>query len=95
VPKGVTVVAAFQNVSAEILKGDDPVECDVIVCSDDADAAKIVSALAEKIPGVRAVDGGKLETARILEQITALLIGFNIRFKAHGCGIRITGLPVK
>jgi NADPH-dependent F420 reductase len=95
VPKGVTVVAAFQNVSADILKGDDPVECDVIVCSDDADAAKIVSALAEKIPGVRAVDGGKLETARILEQITALLIGFNIRFKAHGCGIRITGLPEK
>jgi 8-hydroxy-5-deazaflavin:NADPH oxidoreductase len=93
VPKGVTVVAAFQNVSAEILKGDGPVECDVIVCSDDADAAKTVSALAEKIPGVRAVDGGKLETARILEQITALLIGFNIRFKAHGCGIRITGLP--
>lgn len=93
VPKGVTVVAAFQNVSAEILSGDDPVQCDVIVCSDDADAAKTVSVLAEKIPGVRAVDGGKLETARILEQITALLIGFNIRYKAHGCGIRITGIP--
>jgi 8-hydroxy-5-deazaflavin:NADPH oxidoreductase len=95
VPKGVTVVAAFQNVSAEILNGDHPVDCDVIVCSDDPEATKTVSALAEKIPGVRAIDGGKLETARILEQITALLIGFNIRFKAHGCGIRITGIPEK
>jgi len=95
VPKGITVVAAFQNVSAEILNGDHPVECDVIVCSDDPEAAKTVSALAEKIPGVRGIDGGKLETARILEQITALLIGFNIRFKAHGCGIRITGIPEK
>ena len=50
--------------------------------------------LAAKIPGVRAIDGGKLENARILEQITALLIGLNIRHKGHS-GIRITGLPAK
>jgi len=43
-------------------------------------------------PEVRAIDGGKLENARIVEQITALLIGLNIRHKGHG-GIRITGLP--
>ena len=48
--------------------------------------------LAAKIPGVRSIDGGKLENARILEQITALLIGLNIRHKGHS-GIRITGLP--
>jgi NADPH-dependent F420 reductase len=93
-PKDVSVVAAFQNISAEILRSDGPVECDVIVCSDDSAAAQVVRALAEKIPGVRAVDGGKLENARILEQITALLIGINIRYKAH-TGIRITGLPAR
>jgi len=92
VPKGVAVVAAFQNTSAELLNGDMPVECDVIVCSDDPNAAKIARELAAKIPGVRAIDGGKLENARILEQITALLIGMNIRHKGHS-GIRITGLP--
>lgn len=92
VPKGVAVVAAFQNVSAELLNQDGPVECDVVVCSDDPAAAQIARALAAKIPGVRPVDGGKLENARILEQITALLIGINIRSKAHS-GIRITGLP--
>jgi NADPH-dependent F420 reductase len=94
VPQGVSVVAAFHNTSADILNGDAPVDCDVVVCSDDAAASKTVRTLAAKIPGVRAIDGGKLENARILEQITALLIGLNIRHKGHS-GIRITGLPEK
>jgi NADPH-dependent F420 reductase len=92
VPKGVNVVAAFHNLSAELLNGDEALDCDVIVCSDDPEAAKLTRSLTAKIPGVRAIDGGKLENARILEQITALLIGLNIRHKGHA-GIRITGLP--
>ena len=92
VSKGVSVVAAFHNLSADLLNGDDPLECDVVVCSDDPDAAQLTRELAARIPGVRAVDGGRLENARIVEQITALLIGLNIRHKGHA-GIRITGLP--
>jgi 8-hydroxy-5-deazaflavin:NADPH oxidoreductase len=92
VPKGVTVVAAFQNCSADAMQSDDPMECDVIVCSDDENATQLVCALVAKVPGLRAIDGGKLENARIVEQITALLIGLNIRHKGHS-GIRITGLP--
>ena len=92
VPKGVSVVAAFHNAGAELLNADGPLDCDVIVCSDDPAAIQIVRNLAIKIPGVRAIDGGKLENARIVEQITALLIGLNIRHKGHS-GIRITGLP--
>jgi len=92
VPKGVSVVAAFQNVSAEVLNGDEDVDGDVIVCSDDPQATQVAMELAAKISRVRAIDGGKLENARIVEQITALLIGLNIRHKGHG-GIRITGLP--
>jgi NADPH-dependent F420 reductase len=92
VPDGVPVVAAFHNTSADVLRGDDSVDCDVIVCSDDREAARKVRALARKIPGIRSLDGGKLENARIVEQITALLIGFNIRHKGHS-GLRITGLP--
>lgn len=92
VPKGVSVVAAFHNLSADLLNGDGPLDCDVVVCSDDPDAARLTRELAGKIPGVRAIDGGKLENARIVEQITALLIGLNIRHKGHS-GIRITGLP--
>jgi hypothetical protein len=92
VPKGVSVAAAFHNLSAELLNGDEALDCDVIVCSDDVGAGQVARTLAAKLPGVRAIDGGKLENARVLEQITALLIGLNIRHKGHG-GIRITGLP--
>ena len=92
VPKGVAVVAAFQNVSADVLNTDADVDCDVIVCSDDADATQAAIELAATIPCIRAIDGGKLENARIVEQITALLVGLNIRHKGHG-GVRITGLP--
>lgn len=92
VPEEVSVVAAFHNLSADLLGGDASLDCDVIVCSDDADASQLTRELAAKIPGVRALDGGRLENARIVEQITALLIGLNIRNKGHA-GIRITGLP--
>ena len=93
VPKGVSVAAAFHNISADVLNSDDnDVDCDVIVCGDDPNATQVAMELAAKIAGVRALDGGKLENARIVEQITALLIGLNIRHKGHG-GIRITGLP--
>jgi NADPH-dependent F420 reductase len=92
VPKGVSVVAAFQNASADVLNSNEDVDCDVIVCSDDPNATQVAMELAARITGVRAIDGGKLENARIVEQITALLIGLNIRHKGHG-GIRITGLP--
>ncbi len=92
-PEGVPVVAAFQNVSAMLLEGEDAIQCDVIVCGDDEHARAAACELAEKIPGLRGIDGGKLENARIVEQITALLITLNIRHKVHGAGLRITGIP--
>ena len=92
VAEEVSVVAAYHNVSADLMGGDNPLDCDVIVCSDDPDAAQLTRELAAKIPGIRPIDGGKLENARIVEQITALLIGLNVRHKGHA-GIRITGLP--
>jgi NADPH-dependent F420 reductase len=79
VPQNVSVVAAFHNVSSDLLNGDAPIDCDVMVCSDHDHARAVTLDLAEKIPGVRAVDAGKLENARIIEQITALLITLNIR----------------
>jgi 8-hydroxy-5-deazaflavin:NADPH oxidoreductase len=90
--KDVSVAAAFHNVSADLLNGDAVLDCDVIVCSDDPNATQVAMELAVKIKNVRAIDGGKLENARIVEQITALLVGLNIRHKGHS-GIRITGLP--
>jgi NADPH-dependent F420 reductase len=94
-PVGVSLAAALHNLSAELLAGDGAVECDVLVCSDDEKAKQVASELVGKIPGARAVNGGKLENARIVESLTALLIGLNMRYKVHGTGIRFTGLPLQ
>ncbi len=93
-PAGVSLAAAFQNLGAESLAGDEPVDCDVLVCSDDEKAKQAAFELVSKIPGARPLNGGKLENARIVESLTALLIGLNMRYKVHGAGIRFTGLPV-
>jgi NADPH-dependent F420 reductase len=93
VPDQVSVVAAFQNLSAALLAQDGPVDCDILICSDDDRAKEAASRLAKKIPGARALNGGKLENARIAESLTALLVGLNIRYKVHNAGIRFTGLP--
>jgi NADPH-dependent F420 reductase len=95
VPSTVGVAAAFHNLSAELLAQDGPVDCDILVCSDDEPAKQAAIELAGKIPGARPVNGGKLENARIAESLTALLIGLNVRYKVHTAGIRFTGLPLK
>ena len=94
VGKNVMVAAAFHSLSATVLNADGEVDCDVIVCSDDDRARQVASRLAAIIPGVRAVDGGKLENARIVEAMTALLITLNVRHKVHGAGWRVTGLGI-
>ncbi len=93
VPDGVTVVGAFHNVGAHALQEiERPVDCDVLVCADDAAVRVRLRPWVEAIAGCRYVDGGKLENARIVESLTALLIGLNRRYKVPGAGLRITGL---
>jgi len=91
VPDGVAVVSAFQNVSARrLLALDEPVDCDVIV-SGPKGARERVMALCDDIAGSRAIDGGPLYNARYVEQLTALLIGINRRYRVpDGVGIRLT-----
>jgi NADPH-dependent F420 reductase len=89
----VTVVGALQNISAHLLRDlNATIDCDVLVCGGDKDARATVMQLIEKL-GIRAIDAGPLEAARLVEPITALLIRLNIRNKVHSAGIRITGLP--
>jgi 8-hydroxy-5-deazaflavin:NADPH oxidoreductase len=92
VPDGVRVVSAFHSVSAALLSDLDHVlDEDVLVCGDRrADKAKVIE-LVDRIDGLRAVDCGPLEMARIVEQLTPLLISINVRNKVRA-GIKITGL---
>jgi NADPH-dependent F420 reductase len=91
-PDGVTVISALHSMSAAALAEGDPMEEDVLVCGDRrADKAR-VARLIERIEGLRAVNAGPLEMARIAEALTAMLIAINSRYKARA-GIRVTGLP--
>jgi NADPH-dependent F420 reductase len=91
--KNTVVVSAFNNVSSASLTNiKEDVKCDCLISGDDPESKAIVMKLAEKIPGVRAIDCGPLENARIVEKITPLLINLNIRNKTRLAGIRITGL---
>jgi NADPH-dependent F420 reductase len=91
-PDGVTVLSALHTVSAPVLAGDEPLDEDVLICGDKKADKSRVAAVIELIDGLRAVNAGPLEQARIVEPLTAMLIGINGRYKTHA-GIRITGLP--
>jgi len=87
------VVAAFQNVSSHLLRDlHHGIDCDVLLCGNDAEAKKTVSQLVAKMD-LRAYDVGPAESARVVEGFTSLLIRLNIRHKSTSAGIRITGLP--
>jgi NADPH-dependent F420 reductase len=93
VPEGVTVISALHTISGGPLADPDvKLDEDVLICGErKADKARVAE-LIERIDGLRAVNAGALETARLAEQLTALLISINVRYKTHA-GIRITGLP--
>jgi hypothetical protein len=92
-PAGVTVVSALHTVSASTLQDlDHALDEDVLVCGRRRDDKRRVAQIVERVEGLRCVDAGPLEQARIVEPLTAMLIGINGRYKTHA-GIRITGLP--
>ena len=91
-PDGVRVVSAFHSVSAALLTDlDHDLDEDVLICGDKHEDKAQLAALVELIPGLRPVDCGPLELARIVEQLTPLIISINVRNKVRA-GIRITGL---
>ena len=93
VPAGVRVVAALHTVSAATLGDlDHALDEDVLICGDKKADKREIAGLIDRIDGLRAVDAGRLEMARVVESLTALCIGMNARYKTHS-GIRITGLP--
>jgi NADPH-dependent F420 reductase len=93
VPEGVTVVSALHTVSAAALRDlDHALDEDVLLAGDRRPDKQRVAALVDAIDGLRCVDCGRLEMARITEQLTALMISVNTRYRTRA-GVRITGLP--
>ena len=88
-----TMVCAFNNISSgNLMNFKEPIDCDCLISGDDHEAKVTVAKLIEQIPGVRVIDSGPLERAQIIEKITALLVGLNIKKTCKDAGIRITGV---
>jgi NADPH-dependent F420 reductase len=91
---GVKVVSAFQNIPAKSLTKavDQPVDADVMVCSDDISAAEQVINLAN-IAGLKAYYAGCLENSNVVEGLTSILIGLNKHYGVKNARIMVTGIP--
>jgi NADPH-dependent F420 reductase len=93
VPDGVTVLSALHTVSAALLRDlDRELDEDVLLCGDRRADKRRAAALLDGIGGLRCVDCGRLEMARVTESMTALMIAVNARYRTHA-GVRLTGLP--
>lgn len=87
------VVGAWQNVSAvKLNRRKEDVNVDVLLTGDDESARTVVAGLVEAIPGMRAVHAGALRLTRPIEEMTAVLISVNKRYKIHA-GLEVAGLP--
>jgi hypothetical protein len=91
-PQGVRLVSGLHSVGAEPLTDlAHEVGADALLCGDDQEAKAAVGEMVERIPGMRWVDCGPLEMARILEPLTAVLIRVNKGYGVKGAGIRFSG----
>lgn len=90
---GARVVSAFQNVSAVVLRHlDRTLECDILLCGDDPAAVSVVEDLVRTVPGLSPLEAGPLRLSGPIEDLTAVLVSVNRRYRAHA-GVRLTGLP--
>ena len=91
-PGHARLVSGFHSVGAEPLaQHPEPVDADALLCGDDEEAKRSIGRFVEMIPGMRWVDCGPLEMARVLEPLTAVLIRVNMGYKVKGAGIRFSG----
>jgi NADPH-dependent F420 reductase len=86
------VVAAFHHLPAKELGHlGEPIDSDVLICSDDAEATRIAMDITSRIPGCRPLDAGELSNATAIEAFTAVLLQLNVRYKTR-VAPKLTGI---
>jgi NADPH-dependent F420 reductase len=86
------VVAAFHHLPAtELGHLGDPIDSDVLICSDDPEATRIAMEITSRIPGCRPLDAGELSNATAIEAFTAVLLQLNVRYKTR-VAPKLTGI---
>jgi len=87
----VSVVSAFQNISAELLQSNHQIDCDVLVCGDKKDSRQEVIDLVNSI-GMKGWHAGMLANSAAVEAMTSVLISINKHHSISHSGIKVTGL---
>ena len=86
------VVAAFHHLPAKELGHlGDPIDSDVLICSDDPEATRVAMEIAGRIPGCRPLDAGELSNATAIEAFTAVLLQLNVRYRTR-VAPKLTGI---
>jgi NADPH-dependent F420 reductase len=86
------VVAAFHHLPAKELGHlGDPIDSDVLICSDNKAAIETVSEMVRRIPGCRPLDSGELSNATAIEAFTAVLLQLNVRYKTR-VALKLNGI---
>jgi 8-hydroxy-5-deazaflavin:NADPH oxidoreductase len=87
------VAAAFHHVPAKELGDlDEPIESDVLICSDHRQAVEVTSEVVSKVPNMRPLDAGELAMATPIESFTAVLLQLNLHYKTR-VGVKLIGIP--
>ena len=93
VPQRVAFAGAFKTIPAHVLERTQvALDCDEFVCSDSLEARERAAALVGRIPGLRAIDAGPLDSARVLERMSLLAIRLNKRYRRFNSRFRVVGL---
>ncbi|HIF66932.1 MAG TPA: NADPH-dependent F420 reductase [Acidimicrobiia bacterium] len=86
------VAATLQHVPAQELGNlEQPLDSDILICSDDQEATDLVAEIVGKIPGARALDCGNLSNATAIEAFTAVLLQLNTRYRTR-VALKLVGL---
>ncbi|MFM8861613.1 MAG: NADPH-dependent F420 reductase [Acidimicrobiia bacterium] len=89
---GAKVVAALHHVPAkELADIDHPIESDVLICSDHADAKALTMDLIGQMPAMRPLDAGDLTYSAPIEAFTAVLLELNLRYRTR-VAVKFTGI---
>lgn len=92
-PQHVALACAFKTLPARLLEHvETSLDCDDFVCGDSPESRERASAVVRRIPGLRPVDAGPLESSRVLERMTLLAITINKRYKRHGARFQVLGI---
>lgn len=91
VPRSLVSAALHHVPARELGLISEPVESDVLVCSDHPKATEVVCDMVGKLPNLRPLDAGELSNAAPIEAFAAVLLQLNVRYRTRAA-VKLIGI---